>query len=81
MDNKKIAKTYYGFVLVMKSNGTVCGRYPMTRKECSFGRSKDCDIRILLDNVSSHHCTIFYLDDKVKIKYFYIYKRILILIF
>jgi len=70
MDNKTPTQTYYGFILVLKSNGTVCGRFPMTKKECVFGRSKDCDIRILLDNVSTQHCTLLYLDDKVKIIYF-----------
>jgi len=71
MDNKTTTQTYYGFILVMKGNGTVCGRFPMSKKECIFGRSKECDIRILLDNVSTQHCIIVYLDDKVKIKYFY----------
>lgn len=82
MDNNKVTEMYYGFIFVMKSNGTICGRFPMTRKECVFGRSDDCDIRILLDSVSAHHCIIFYLDDKVIIKFIIIFLlQLFILIF
>lgn len=65
MDSRKSINTYYGFVMVKKLNGTICGRYPLTKKECTFGRDDKCDIKILLENVSAHHCSIFYIDDKV----------------
>lgn len=66
MDSRKSTKTYYGFIMVKKLNGTICGRFPLTKKECTFGRDDSCDIKILLENVSAHHCSIFYIDDKVK---------------
>lgn len=74
MDNQKSTQflpstTYYGFILV-KIGSAVCGRFPVTKKEVDIGRDNNCDIRILLDNVSSIHCTVHYLNDKV-IKYFY----------
>lgn len=61
--------TYYGFILVKKVNGTVTGRYPVTKKECTFGRDSKNDIRILLESVSAQHCIIICVDDKVNMKY------------
>lgn len=69
MDNRE-SLTYYGFILVKRINGSICGRYPVTKKECTIGRGNSCDIRILLESVSAQHCVILYVDDKVKIKYF-----------
>lgn len=71
MDCEKSLKTYYGFILIKKGNGTICGRYPLTKKECILGRAKNCDIKIFLENVSAHHCSILFVDDKVKIKYLF----------
>lgn len=76
MDSKKsfhtpIAQTYYGFILVKKVGGAaICGRFPVTKKECTIGRDNRCDIRILLNGVSAQHCTIYYIDDKVNINFF-----------
>lgn len=74
MDNCELdeTKTYYGFILIKKSDGTVCGCFPVFKKEVTFGRDVQCDIRIHLPNVSSQHCSIFYVDNKVKIKLFFI---------
>lgn len=69
MDNRE-SSTYYGFILVKRTNGSICGRFPVTKKECIFGRSNNCDIRILLENVSAQHCILLYVDNKVKIKLF-----------
>lgn len=66
MDNRKSMQNYYGFILVKKVNGSVSGRYPVTKKECSFGRGNKNDIRIFLDSVSAQHCNIIIVDDKVK---------------
>lgn len=73
MDNRKSIQkiTYYGFLLVKKNNGIICGRYPVTKKECTIGRDTNCDLRILLDHVSAQHCIITYVDDKVNIKYLF----------
>lgn len=71
MDCEKSLKTYYGFIFVKKSNGTICGRYPVTKKECTLGRDSNCDIKIILENVSAHHCSIIFVDDKVKVKYLF----------
>lgn len=71
MDRNSLQKTYYGFILVKKNNGKICGRFPLMKKECSIGREKSCDLRILLDCVSSQHCIISYIDDKVNIKYLF----------
>lgn len=67
MESRRSTKTYYGFLLVKKMNGTICGRFPVTKKECTLGRNSNCDIRILLENVSAIHCTILCINDKVKI--------------
>lgn len=73
MDSRKsfhtsITQTYYGFILVKKVSGAaICGRFPVTKKECTIGRDNRCDIRILLNGVSAQHCTIYYIDDKVNI--------------
>lgn len=69
MDQASLEKTYYGFILVKKNNGTICGRFPLTKKECSIGRDKSCDLRILLDHVSAQHCIISCINDNVIIKY------------
>jgi len=74
MDNRKSTQTlpsttYYGFILV-KNGTSVCGRFPVIRKEVKIGRDKNCDIRIVLENVSNIHCSLYYINDKV-IKYFY----------
>ncbi|VVC25920.1 SMAD/FHA domain,Forkhead-associated (FHA) domain [Cinara cedri] len=70
MDNNESSETkpYYGFILVKKSNGTVCGSFPVTKKEITFGRDKSCDIRIYLPNVSAQHCSIFYINNKAYIR-------------
>lgn len=85
MESTNLKQTYYGFILVKTSNGTICGRFPLTKKECTLGRDDKCDIRIILENVSGHHCSIFYIDDKVKIKQFSsifnFIRKLLILIF
>jgi len=82
MDNRKSINDYFGFILVKKSNGTVCGRFPVTKKECTFGRDDECDIRILLESVSAQHCSILYVDNKVKIKYLLkFYKLLFVFIF
>lgn len=65
MESRKSLKTFYGFIFIKKNNGSICGRFPVTKKECTLGRSIDNDIRILLDSVSAHHCSILYIDDKV----------------
>lgn len=67
MESRKSLKTYYGFILVKKVNGKICGRYPVTKKECTLGRDIECDIRIFLENVSAVHCVILCINDKVKI--------------
>lgn len=74
MDNSESSetKTYYGFILVKKNDGTVCGCFPVLKKEVTFGRDTHCDLRIHLPNVSSQHCSIFYVDNKVKNKYIFI---------
>lgn len=79
MDSKKSIQTFYGFILIKKSNGNICGRYPLTKKECTIGRDNECDIRVLLNCVSALHCVILYIDNKViNIKfYIYIYTYIL----
>jgi len=66
MESRKSIKTYYGFLLVKKSSGTICGRFPLTKKECILGRDNKCDIRILLEKVSAQQCSILCIDNKVK---------------
>lgn len=74
MDNKESReiKTCYGFILIKKNDGTVCGCFPVFKKEVTFGRDGQCDIKIHLPYVSSQHCSIYYVDNKVKMKLFFI---------
>jgi len=67
MDSRKSIKMYYGFLMVKKVSGAVCGRFPVTKKECTLGRDINCDIRILLEKVSALHCIIICVDNKVKV--------------
>jgi len=80
MDSRKSINPYYGFLLVKKVNGGICGRFPVTRKECTLGRDNNCDIRILLEKVSALQCIIICVDNKVKVDYFYDYEQLLILV-
>jgi len=70
MDSRKSIRTYYGFLLVKKVGGSVCGRFPVTKKECTLGRDYNCDIRILLEKVSAQQCIILCVDNKVKVDFF-----------
>jgi len=71
MDDQKSIKTYYGFLLVKKVSGAVCGRFPVTKKECTLGRDSSCDIRILLEKVSAQQCIILCVDNKVIVDFFF----------
>jgi len=71
MDSQKSIKTYYGFLIVKTVRGGVCGRFPVTKKECTLGRDTKCDIRILLEKVSALQCIIISVDNKVKVDFFY----------
>ncbi|XP_050061010.1 putative uncharacterized protein DDB_G0282133 [Aphis gossypii] len=68
MESRKSIKTYYGFLLVKKSSGTICGRFPLTKKECILGRDNKCDIRILLEKVSAQQCSILCIDNKAYVR-------------
>ncbi|XP_026811160.1 uncharacterized protein LOC113552480 [Rhopalosiphum maidis] len=68
MESRKSIKTYYGFLLVKKVSGTVCGRFPVTKKECILGRDNNCDIRILLEKVSAQQCSILCIDNKAYVR-------------
>ncbi|XP_025199248.1 putative uncharacterized protein DDB_G0282133 [Melanaphis sacchari] len=68
MDSQKSVKTYYGFLLIKKGNGSVCGRFPVTKKECILGRDNNCDIRILLEKVSAQQCSILCIDNKAYVR-------------
>jgi len=71
MDGRKSIPTYYGFLMVKKVGGSICGRFPVTKKECTLGRDNNCDIRILLEKVSAQQCIILCVDNKVKLTSFY----------
>lgn len=73
MESRKSLRTYYGFLLIKNSGGTVCGRFPVTKKECTLGRDTKCDVRIILEKVSGQQCAILCVDDKVKIELFYVF--------
>ncbi|XP_008184381.1 uncharacterized protein LOC100163547 isoform X2 [Acyrthosiphon pisum] len=68
MDSRKSTISYYGFLLVKKVNGGVCGRFPVSKKECTLGRDNNCDIRILLEKVSAQHCIIISVDNKAYVR-------------
>jgi len=72
MDSRKSIFAYYGFLMVKKVNGSICGRFPVTKKECTLGRDNNCDIRILLEKVSAQHCIILCVDNKVRVDFFMI---------
>ncbi|XP_015262025.1 PREDICTED: antigen KI-67 [Gekko japonicus] len=48
----------FGKVVVIKRNGTDGTHFPLTVNSCTFGRKKECDIRIQLPQVSKEHCKI-----------------------
>ncbi|XP_052097347.1 proliferation marker protein Ki-67-like [Mytilus californianus] len=54
----------YGEIIVIKRSGVDGAHFPLTVKNCLFGRGKDCDIIIKLPNVSGEHCRINVSDNK-----------------
>ncbi|CAC5411883.1 unnamed protein product [Mytilus coruscus] len=54
----------YGEIIVIKRSGVDGAHFPLTVKNCLFGRGKDCDIIIKLPNVSAEHCRIHVSDNK-----------------
>ncbi|NXY90313.1 KI67 protein, partial [Alcedo cyanopectus] len=48
----------FGNIIVIKRNGTDGINFPLTARSCLFGRTRDCDIRMQLPQVSKEHCKI-----------------------
>ena len=53
-----ISTMLWGFVIVIKRNGTDGSTFPMVNEECLLGRGEGCDIRIQLPVVSKEHARI-----------------------
>ncbi|XP_054839207.1 proliferation marker protein Ki-67 isoform X2 [Eublepharis macularius] len=49
---------HFGKIVVIKRNGSDGTHFPLTVNSCTFGRRKECDIRIQLPLVSKEHCKI-----------------------
>lgn len=50
--------TVYGYIQVLDYEDEPTSIFPLTSKTCTFGMDMDCDIRILLENVSKVQCYI-----------------------
>ncbi|XP_050429373.1 uncharacterized protein LOC126838746 isoform X2 [Adelges cooleyi] len=59
---------YFGFITILKKNGSISSRCPIISKEFNIGRSSNNDIRIYLDSVSNNHCSILFVDNKAYIR-------------
>nr|BAA78329.1 chmadrin (short type) [Potorous tridactylus] len=48
----------FGYIVIIKRTGSEGHRYPLSQRECLFGRGTECDIRLQLPVVSKQQCKI-----------------------